>query len=286
MMAAAAEGGAGTPVRFGPESNYGPFVYDAAPGRSAGLSVDLLNLAARRAGLQVTTLPSRPLHEWLQAARRGEVDLLSSLRPTPERAEFLLFTRPYVSVPTVLVVPHRAPGEPTLDELGGQRVAVGQGYAVEAVVRSRYPQVLWQAVTDDVAALRGVAEGAYRAAVVDAASLSYIQRTHGLTSLRIGERVNFDYTLSYAVRRSWPELRDRLDAAVGSVAGAERDAILERWLPDLGGGWLGRDALERTPGATLAGLGFIGVALGAGLAALWRRRVRGVAALPPGAPRP
>jgi len=269
--------------RLGAERDYGPFVFEAPDGALQGLSIDLLRLVQDRTGLRVQPQPAEPLHQLLDAARAGRLDLLTSLRPTPERATFLLFTQPYVSVPAVLV---RRAGTPPRDlaALAGRPVAVGQGYAVEAVVRQRHPQVAWQAVPDDVAALEGVAAGRFDAAVADAASVAFIVRTRGLQgerALQAGEQVGFDYALSFAVRRDWPELVAILDAGIRAVDHPARQAVLDRWIA------AGDAAAQapRAPRATRLALGLLLVALGvAGV--VWlrrRRRLPGAAAAARGA---
>lgn len=91
-------------IRFAPEKDYGPFVYQTAEGRVEGLSIDILEAVKSGLDSPVLMLPAQPLAAILEAARRGEVDLISSLRPTPERSAYLAFTSPYVQVPAVLVV--------------------------------------------------------------------------------------------------------------------------------------------------------------------------------------
>lgn len=269
LLTAALSAGA-EPVRFAPERDYGPFVYEDADGVVRGLSVDLLRLVERQAGWQVRTLPAAPLAEQLEALRAGRADLISSLRPTPERARFLAFSLPYVSVPAVLV--RRADAPPaSLPGLAGQAVAVGQSYAVEGFVREQFPQVRWVAVPDDVAALRGVAEGRFAGAVVDAASTAFIVRRAGLSGLRPVEAVGFEYRLSFAVPRARADLLERLDEAIRAIPAAERLAVLERWLPPL-------DATQAPPtgGQSLAlrwGAGLVLLAAaGVLVLALWRRR--------------
>ena len=86
--AAAGWAGPAQPVRFAPERDYGPFVFQRDDGRIDGLSVEMLGLLQQQAGLQIVTLPARPLSEQLAALRRREADLVSSLRATPERGEY------------------------------------------------------------------------------------------------------------------------------------------------------------------------------------------------------
>src|SRR5690606_29335890 len=61
--AAAGWAGPSQPVRFAPERDYGPFVFQREDGRIDGLSVEMLGLLRERAGLNVHTLPARPLKE-------------------------------------------------------------------------------------------------------------------------------------------------------------------------------------------------------------------------------
>ena len=91
-------------IRFAPEKDYGPFVYQTADGKVVGLSIDILEALKPGLDSPVQVLPPQSLAVILEAAKRGEVDLISSLRPTPERSAYLAFTSPYVQVPAVLVV--------------------------------------------------------------------------------------------------------------------------------------------------------------------------------------
>jgi ABC-type amino acid transport substrate-binding protein len=255
-------------VRFGPERDYGPFVFVDEGGRLRGLSIDVLDIVAGHTRLDLKPLPPRPLADWLDAARRGEVDLLSSLRPTPERGEFLEFTQPYVSVPAVVVMRQgRAPD--ALAAMSGRKVAVGKGYAVEAYVREHHPAVLWQAVADDVAALKGVAAGEFDAAVADTASVAFVSAQHHLGGLVQSERLDFEYRLSFAVRKDWPQLRAVLDAGIGNISAGERQALVERWMAPLAA----QAPPPRAPWATR--IAVVLIVTGLLLAAWqWRRRRR------------
>ena len=263
-------------LRAVPERDYGPFVFVDEAGRVTGLSVEMLDLVQQQTGIVFDWLPAQPLARQLELLRRREADLVTSLRPTPERAGFLLFTRPYIKVPAILLV--RA-GEPA-EDLGSfrrRRVAVGAGYAVESVVRASYPDVDWQPVADDQVAVRGVADRRFDAAVVDAASAAFLLGRQRIAGLASAGEVGFDYDLSFAVRADWPELRAILDAGIAAVPPAERDALMQRWLAPLDAGAMA----QRAPLATRVGILLV---LFAALAAavLYAQRVR----VPRAAPRP
>ncbi|MDP4301586.1 transporter substrate-binding domain-containing protein [Leptothrix discophora] len=256
-------------VRFAPEADYGPFVYRDNEGRVRGLSVDLLNRVVRHAGISMQTLPARPLAEILEGARRGEVDLITSLRPTPERAEFLGFTRPYVQVDAI-VVGRSGTQPPDLRDLAGRKVAVGAGYAVEGHVRKGHPGVRWQPVADDRAALALLRAGDVDAVVADVASVHFIVGQEGWPPLSLGRPVGFSYPLSFAWRKDLPALGAALEAGLGALTQDERAEVLRRWMP--------AEALDpaddrRLP-LMLAGAAALVFGAGAVLLGRWRRRGR------------
>lgn len=216
-------------LRFAPEVDYGPFVFRAPDGSVQGLSVEILQRAARRAGLRLITLPPAALAENLAAVQRGEVDVLTSLRPTPERAQYLSFSPPYVRVPAVVVTLLNSAKD--LPALAGQPVAVGQGYAVEAHVRQRFPAVRWVAVPDDLQALQALHRHEVAAVVADVASVGFLMQRQGWTDLRLGSPVGFDYPLSLAWRKDRPDIGAALERGLRAVPAAEREALLARWLP-------------------------------------------------------
>lgn len=225
MAPALAEG----EIRFAPEKDYGPFVFQNAEGQVTGLSIDILEALKPGLDAPVMTLPAQPLAVILEAAKRGEVDLISSLRPTPERSAYLAFTSPYVQVPAVLVV-RQSVSPAKLKDLNGQRVAVGKGYAVEAFVRQTYPQVDWQAVPDDLNALQGLMAGRYQAVVADIASVSHLLRQQQVKGVQVSEAVGFDYPLSFAYRKSMPQLGRQLEAGLQRLDDGTRQKIVNRWI--------------------------------------------------------
>lgn len=218
------------PLRFAPERDYGPFVYQDEAGVVKGLSVDILAAVSQAAGLRVETLPARNLSEILVMAQRVEVDIVSSLRPTPERAKYLEFSRPYVSVPAVLVRLEGVARRSSLSDLDGQRVAVGAGYAVESYLRAKFPAVRWVAMADDVVALRALLKREVQGVVADIASVGFATRQYDLKGIQVHGPVGFEYALSFAYPNDRPDIGDALDRGLRAIRAGERDAVLRRWI--------------------------------------------------------
>jgi ABC-type amino acid transport substrate-binding protein len=117
-----------------------------------------------------------------------------------------------------------------LKDLNGQRVAVGKGYAVEAFVRQAFPQVDWQAVPDDLSALQGLMSGQYQAVVADIASVSHAIRHQQVKGVQVSQAVGFDYPLSFAYRKSLPQLGRQLETGLQRLDVGTRQKIIDRWI--------------------------------------------------------
>jgi ABC-type amino acid transport substrate-binding protein len=255
-------------IRFAPERDYGPFVYVGANGEPQGLSMDFLGAISARLGLPLVVQAPLPLPDILAQVKAGQTDLVSSLRRTPERAAFLAFSEPYVSVAAVLVTRRDAAFPAELAAMRGKRIAVGNGYAVEHFLRVRMPALQLEPVSDDAVALRGVASGRFDGAVADLASIAFVRAAQPLENLKVGEAVGFEYPLSFAVRKDWPELREILDIGIQSMSRQERQELLAKWIPsDIRSA---RDA-KNQPLATLAGVVILLSVLGL-LIYRWRSR--------------
>ena len=255
-------------VRFAPEADYGPFIFQQADGEIAGLSLEFLQEISRNAGLTLNILPAKPLADILNDVAQGQVDVVSSLRPTPQRAKYLGFTKPYVQIPAVVVGRSNSSRRLELAALAGAKVAVGKGYAVEAFVRRAYPHIRWQAMPSDSVALHQLLVGEVDAVVADIASVSFIVKQEALEGLQLGTTVGFDYPLSMAYRKEDKALGQALERGLAAIQQPQRLAILNRWMPN--------DALPRQQqgGLTPQTLGLFGLLLAALLAAwaLWRRQ--------------
>lgn len=216
-------------IRFAPEKDYGPFIFEDLDGQIRGLSMDVLDALKPMLTSTIAVQEAQTLARILEDARRGQVDLISSVRPTVERSAYLDFTSPYVQVPAVLVV-RQSVSPARLQDLAGQRVAVGKDFAVESFVREAYPLVHWQAVPDDRAALQGLLNGKYQAVVADIASVSFVIRRQKMRGLQTSEAIGFNYPLSFAYRKELTDFGGQLQTALLRLDDQQRQQILDRWV--------------------------------------------------------
>ncbi|MFO1250621.1 MAG: transporter substrate-binding domain-containing protein [Inhella sp.] len=257
-------------LRFGVERDYGPFVFRDTDGAVKGLSVDILRALLPAAHLRLRWSEPHALSELLQLAEAGQIELLSSLRPTPERDSYLYFTAPYVVVPAVVAL-RSGQGDGQLWRLTGRRVAVGRGYAIEAFVRRYYPRIEWQAYSDDGLSLQALMSGQVEALVADLASVEHARRRLRLQpgALQLVADLGYSYPLSFGYAKGRADIGERLEQALDALPHTQLRAILARWLPE---GGLDQVAVQPER-EQLRGVGLASLAA-AGAGALWTWHLR------------
>lgn len=124
-------------LRTGSELDYPPLAMVTPEGEADGFSVDLLRAAAARMGYEphFTVAPWIELREQLEA---GELDVLPLVGYSEERAEKMLFSKPYLIFHgSVFVRKGEEKRFNTLDDLQGKQIIVMQGDIAEDFLRTQ-----------------------------------------------------------------------------------------------------------------------------------------------------
>lgn len=255
---------------FAPDPFYAPFEFlDEKDGRTKGLAHDYLLLVERKLGLRFRRIQAPSFDGILALAKNHEVAVVNAATATPERSEYLLFTKPYIEVKNVIVTRKSEQNIDGIDDLSGLRVAVVRGYAVTGFLEEQIADCACDVVETDLQALLNVAYGISNAAVLDLATASYLTEQEGIPNIQISGDIGFPIRLSIGSRKDWPELNTILAKAVDSITPAEHAAILRKWINLENEGGLSRRELLVTI-AVGAGclLGLLGVVF------LWTHQLR------------
>ncbi|MDF3937122.1 ATP-binding protein [Pseudomonas citronellolis] len=210
-----------------------PFEMIDAQGNFRGISADYLDLAAQRLGLKLQPVLYDDWAQVMEAARKGEVDLLPTVARSPEREQFLRFTQPYLSTSS-LIFARRDSSVRVIDDLSGKRVAVERDFAVHDLLRTAVPGVSFVVVDDTGEALKAVSSGQADAYVGNLISTNYLLGQLNLSNLEVRGDSGLDNSqVRFAVRRELAPLVPLLDRALASLDDADHERIRQQWLPQI-----------------------------------------------------
>jgi signal transduction histidine kinase/ABC-type amino acid transport substrate-binding protein len=212
------------------ETGYAPFVFLDAGGQPTGLAHDHLLLLESKLGVHFQRRNVSTLDEIFGKVRSGEIQVVNAIAQTPWRSEFISFTKPFVSVPNVIVVRKERSGPMGEEQLRGLRVSLVRSYAVTERLTRRGLGFEAALVPDDLTGLLDVAFGRSDAVVTDLATASFLIQKKGITNLRVAGEAGFEIHLSMGTPRNEPRLFSILQKGLESITEAERRGLRKRWI--------------------------------------------------------
>ncbi|MFO7564097.1 MAG: transporter substrate-binding domain-containing protein [Enhygromyxa sp.] len=172
-----------------------------------------------------------PVDEWLAALRSGEVDGSAAVWWSEDRAEYLLFSQPYLENRLVLIGRTGADVSATsFSQLVGKQVGIIEGYAYgEALDGADGPEFIASpSVPDNVRALLA---GELDYVLADALFAAYSIATHPQKlELVVGEHPLIFRALHFAVRKDVPDAQAIIDHFDSRVRQMLRDGSYNRIL--------------------------------------------------------
>ena len=90
-------------IRVAQDPGWPPVEFADERGEPSGMSNDYLNLIEQRLGIKFERVHNLSWQEAYARLKRWEIDMTTSVAVTPERTEFWAFTKPYMTIPIVIL---------------------------------------------------------------------------------------------------------------------------------------------------------------------------------------
>jgi len=173
------------------------------------------------------------LRNWDEIISKAKNKLIDAYvaTKTPQRAEYLLFTKPLLEFPVVIIAREKVKGPLTLGNLKGMRLSVVSEYAAHNFMAHNNPQLPLDLVPDVQTGLRKVAFGSSDAFVENLATATYYIEKEGITNLRIAGESGYFYRMGFCTRKDWPELNRILEKGLAAISTDEKKTIYNKWIP-------------------------------------------------------
>lgn len=217
-------------LRLGVDASWPPFEFRDDQGRYQGLAADYVEIIRERLAIKLTPIEPASWTAVLEQVGQGKIDLLPGIMSTPERQNYLAFTRPYLDFPIVILA-HRGGAQPhNLKELYGLKIAVVENYAPHELLRNHHPDLNLVALPNVSSALQALATDEVDAVVGDLASSVWSLRQLKLEGLYVSGETPYRYQLAMAVPPDSKILVSILDKVMADMSPAEVDEIQQKWV--------------------------------------------------------
>ncbi len=218
-------------VRLGVDSNWAPFEFVDQSGRLQGISADVLSLVEQRLGMQFKVVWQHSWAEILEKTKSHDIDMLSSIRKTPNREQYLIFTEPFLN-PLVAIYTRKDNTDiSSLDDLKNQTVVIENQYILHERLTREYPEIKLLLVETTLDALKALSYGKVVAYIGDQGPAHWLAEQNAINNLKLKPETMLGKSpLRFAVRKDWPVFQSILNLALADISSAELSAIRRKWL--------------------------------------------------------
>jgi len=217
-------------ILIGIMADWPPINFVDRSGVPRGIGVDLLAALNKRLGGVLVAVPGA-FSSNLEQVQQARLNALMDITQKPEREPHYDFTRPYLTIPHLLVGRKGGPFFKTEQDLAGKTVALERGFYNVIHFSKQYPNVAIRQYASTLEALQAVARGEADAYAGNRAVAIHLIERELLTELRLmGTLAGPSSELRLGVAEGQTELRSILDKALAAVPPAELQAISDKWL--------------------------------------------------------
>lgn len=217
-------------ISLTPDPAFPPVGFFDENGTYSGLSADYVSLIEKRLSIKFEI---NHVADWSAVLEEGfnrRTDVIIPTQKTDERAEYLLFTEPYVVVPTVIITSRKNRDLATMQQLAGRKVAVIEGHAIIEFIKEKYSEIEIVSVNNENSGLAKTTAGEVDAMIAELPVAAYIVEKMGYTNLSISGRTGHEYNLAFASRNDSPVLHSILVKGLNSLTYDEKRDIYNKWI--------------------------------------------------------
>ncbi|MCO7580379.1 MULTISPECIES: transporter substrate-binding domain-containing protein [Pseudomonas chlororaphis group] len=215
-------------VRLIINDDLAPGAYFDSKGIFSGGIADLLEVISLSTGLRFEVVSgSGGFPQIIEAVQTGKADM-ALMTASPEREDYLRFSRPLLTSPFVLL--SNVDQQDRLRNMVGKRIAVPTGHVAIEQLHRRYPESVVVEAGSSLDTMNLLYKGEADAALVSLPAARYYVERLFREELAINQVLDVGpTTVNLAMRRSDVELQSIIDKVLKGIAPDELNAISNRW---------------------------------------------------------
>jgi polar amino acid transport system substrate-binding protein len=199
-------------------------------GLHVGISSDYMKIVAKTTNLKVKLVQTKSWIESIEFAKKRKCDIFSLAMSTPERREYMNFTKPYLHIPLVLVTTNDKLFYDDVSALKDRKIGIVRGYAYGEILRVRYPNMHLVDVENISEGLEKVEKGELFGFIGTLATVGWRIQKDYLGSLKIVGKFDESWDLGMGVRNDDIHLLHILDKVISSISREKHQEIINKWI--------------------------------------------------------
>jgi two-component system sensor histidine kinase/response regulator len=215
---------------LGTDFAFPPFEFNDQQGVHSGISADYMQYAKQQLEINLTPRLGGSWGEAFEEFNRGNIDVMSAIFYTKERAEYISFTEPYFEISLVIVSKKNAFYAESLSSLHDRKLGLIEGYVYNELITRDHPNINIVDVISVEDGLIKLQSGEIDAFVDSIAAINYEINKNKINNLIITSFTPYTLGLSMAVRKGLEPLIPILNKTFAAMNEKKRSSIANNWL--------------------------------------------------------
>lgn len=215
--------------RIGVDPSLPPLEYINEDDQFDGVSASVLKLLAADLETEIEVVSEINRMESLRELRIQAIDLLPLANPNENEPSDILFTKPYLESPFMILVREDTSYVATVNDIRNFAVGVVQGYSLQSQLKRDYPELNVVVFETSESALRSLSGGGIGAFIGELDSSTWALKELGIRDVKIAAQTEYDFEYAIAVRSDWPELIPILNRAIDRITEQQMVQIQNQW---------------------------------------------------------
>jgi signal transduction histidine kinase len=218
-------------IKIAVSTAFPPFQFTDTENNLVGVSIDILDLLEKNIGCKFEKVYYDNWKNILDAGKTKKVDVILEIQETTDRKKYFNFTKPFISIPHVIIMRKSSADEISIDELENLQIGVVDNYAVQEHLKSLYPELNLYPLPNDLTCLLALSNQKIDAVITQQGYAVYEIQKEVLSNLQIVGNINYNNELGFAIRKDWAILTRIIDKGLSRISQKEQNTILDKWIP-------------------------------------------------------
>lgn len=206
-----------------------PFEEITQEGIYNGIIADLLKLIARRLGIALEVQQVLTWDDSLKLAKSGQCDILTFIKPSEENDKWLLFSKPLLEDPYVLITREDHPYIEDLSALPQESISIPIVSDLFTHISKDYTNLIVIPVSTKEEAFSMVSTQKADMTIRSLTAAAYTIKKQGYFNLKIsGELQKYSNLVQLAVMNDEPLLQELLNKAIATITPQEQETSINK----------------------------------------------------------
>ncbi|MCG8411924.1 MAG: transporter substrate-binding domain-containing protein [Bacteroidales bacterium] len=217
-------------ITFSIECNYAPIIYENNLGKPRGLSIDFVKEIESILNIEFQYNKCKTLPDLLKTVKNRKTDLISSIKNTEERRKYMIFSNPYIEIPTVIITPSKINTSLDIDKLSDYKIGIGEESGLYHEIKRLYPEYKLQAYKTEQECLKRLFLNDVDIVLTDAASYSYFIEDYKVDKFYVSNIIPFSYSLCFGSSIGNDTLIQIINKAISKIPDEKKKKIYLKWI--------------------------------------------------------